>query len=195
MIFVSCHVFFREYPICHFLTHPTPGANYSACASTTFSSVCNDFDRIRCQLFDKFKTSLFFFLQHACYWSNLMMVRESLTWVQTVGVRVPLGTVPTHVRKVTIPECSPTRKKAGVCAIMSMWLVHIKEHVWTVRTCPTTIFLSDCRIVGGAVRWMHKHCEFPQVVALKKKCGYSCHVTCMLHGELIWEEVAPSHNF
>ena len=33
-------------------------------------------------------------------------------------------------------------KKAGVCAIMSMWLVHIKEHVWTIGKCPTTVLLS-----------------------------------------------------
>ena len=25
---------------------------------------------------------------------------------------------------------------------MSMWLVHIKEYVWTIRTCPTTVLLS-----------------------------------------------------
>ena len=29
-----------------------------------------------------------------------------------------------------------------MCAIMSMWLVHIKEHMWTVGTCPTTVLLS-----------------------------------------------------
>ena len=40
------------------------------------------------------------------------------------------------------PECSPTHKKAGLCAVMPMWLVHIKEHVWTIGTCPTTILLS-----------------------------------------------------
>ena len=33
-------------------------------------------------------------------------------------------------------------KKAGVCTVMSMWLVHIKEHVSSIRTCPTTILLS-----------------------------------------------------
>ena len=72
-------------------------------------------------------------------------------------------------------ECSPTHKKAGVCAIMSMWLVHIREHVWTIGTCPTTILLPDCRVVGGAIRSMLRHCVFPQVVVLKQKCGYSCH--------------------
>ena len=39
-------------------------------------------------------------------------------------------------------QCSPTHKKAGVCAIVSIWLVHIKEHVWAIGTCPTTILLS-----------------------------------------------------
>ena len=53
-------------------------------------------------------------------------------------------------------KCSPTRKKARVCAVTSMWLVHIKEHVWTVGTCPTTILL----IIGGAIRQMQKHCAF-----------------------------------
>ena len=38
-------------------------------------------------------------------------------------------------------EFFPTHKKARVFAIMSVWLVHIKEHVWTVRTCPTTTLL------------------------------------------------------
>ena len=111
-----------------------------------------------------------------------------------MGVWVPLGTIPTHVRKATMPEWSPTYKKAGVCAITSIWLVHIKEHVWTIRTCPTTIFLPDCRIIGGAIRQMQKYCAFPQVVVLQQKCAYSCHVTCMLPWELIWEEVAPSHK-
>ena len=40
------------------------------------------------------------------------------------------------------PECSPTIKKPGVCAVMSMWLVHIKECMWSIRTCPTTMLLS-----------------------------------------------------
>ena len=32
-------------------------------------------------------------------------------------------------------------KKSGVCAVMSLWLVHIKDHVWSIRICPTTILL------------------------------------------------------
>ena len=40
------------------------------------------------------------------------------------------------------PECSPTHKKAGVCAVMSMYLVDIKEHVWSIWRNPTTILLS-----------------------------------------------------
>ena len=50
-------------------------------------------------------------------------------------------------------ECSPTRKKAGVCAIMSIWLVHIKEHVWTVGTCPTTILLSAVTMCACVCEW------------------------------------------
>ena len=50
-------------------------------------------------------------------------------------------------------ECSPTRKKAGVCAIMSIWLVHIKEHVWTVGTCPTTILLSAVTMCECVYEW------------------------------------------
>ena len=79
------------------------------------------------------------------------------------------------------------------------WIDHIavladSKHVWTIRTCPTTILLPDCRIVGSAIRQMQKHCVFSQAVALKQKCGHSCHGTCMLPRELIWEKVAPSHK-
>ena len=59
-------------------------------------------------------------------------------------------------------ECSPTRKKAGVCAIMSIWLVHIKEHVWTVGTCPTTILLSavtTCECVCEWQQWRRLYQE------------------------------------
>ena len=50
-------------------------------------------------------------------------------------------------------ECSPTHKKAGVCAIMSIWLVHIKEHVWTIGTCPTTILLSAVTMCECVCEW------------------------------------------
>ena len=85
-------------------------------------------------------------------------------------------------------ECSPTRKKAGVCAIMSIWLVHIKEHVCTVGTCPTTILLSTVNM-----------CECVWMAALKavgkKRICAACGLwTCMLPRELIWERVAPSHT-
>ena len=48
-----------------------------------------------------------------------------------------------------------THKKAGVCAIMSIWLVHIKEHVWTVGTCPTTILLSTITMCECVCEWQH----------------------------------------
>ena len=70
-------------------------------------------------------------------------------------------------------ECSPTRKKAGVCAIMSIWLVHIKEHVWTVGTCPTTILLSTvnmCECVWmAALKAVGKRGSVPLV-----DCGPVC---------------------
>ena len=50
-------------------------------------------------------------------------------------------------------ECSPTQKKARVCAIMSIWLVHIKEHVWTVGTCPITILLSAVTMCECVCEW------------------------------------------
>ena len=40
-----------------------------------------------------------------------------------------------------------------VCAIMSIWLVHIKEHVWTVGTCPTTILLSAVTMCECVYEW------------------------------------------
>ena len=78
------------------------------------------------------------------------------------------------------PECSPTHKKAGVCAVMSMWLVHIKEYMWSVRTCPTTILLSAVReCVSAALKgWMIEVLPHMRWQA------------CMLPRELTWEEVA-----
>ena len=85
-------------------------------------------------------------------------------------------------------ECSWTHKKAGVCTIMFIWLVHIKENVWTIGTCPTTILLStvtmyECVCVNGSTEgnckedlcslWL-AHLYAPQRV--------------------IWERVAPSHT-
>ena len=50
-------------------------------------------------------------------------------------------------------ECYPTHKKAGLSTVMSMWLVHTKEHMWSIGTCPTTILqsatsecVSECHI-------------------------------------------------
>ena len=44
-----------------------------------------------------------------------------------------------------------------MCAIMSTWLVHIKEHMWTIRTCPTTVLLStmsECVYEWQHWRWL-----------------------------------------
>ena len=37
-----------------------------------------------------------------------------------------------HMSIQEFTECYLTHKKAGLCAVMSMWLVHIKEHVWSI---------------------------------------------------------------
>ena len=85
-------------------------------------------------------------------------------------------------------QSSPTRKKAGVCAIMSIWLVHIKEHVWTIGTCPTTILLSTITMCECVCEWQHWR------LVKKRICGTWDLRTCMLPRELIWERVAPSHT-
>ena len=69
-----------------------------------------------------------------------------------VGTLSPLRDSTDTCEKATSPESSPTHLKAGVCvcvcAIMPMWLAHIKEHVWTVGICPTTILLpTRCNCV------------------------------------------------
>ena len=58
-----------------------------------------------------------------------------------------------HMSIQEFTECYLTRKKAGLCAVMSMWLVHIKEHVWSVGTCPTTILLSMSRLMCEVLCW------------------------------------------
>ena len=79
-------------------------------------------------------------------------------------------------------ECYPTCKKAGLCAVMSMWLVNIKEHVWSIGTCPTTILLSA---MGECVS---------ECCTERLKIGILPHMrwwTCMLPRELILDGVAP----
>ena len=52
-----------------------------------------------------------------------------------------------QVAWVRIPELTlsaPNSLKGWVCAVISVWLVHTKEHVWTIWTCPTTILLPVC---------------------------------------------------
>ena len=76
------------------------------------------------------------------------------------------------------PVCSLTCKKAGVCAVMPMWLVHIKEHVWTVRTSPTT--MSEC-VNEYSIKRLNK----------KEVLPHMRWQTCMLPRELIWEGWLP----
>ena len=83
------------------------------------------------------------------------------------------------------PQCSPTCKKAGVCTVMPMWLVHIKEHV-DHQNMPTPILLSamsEC-VNGCCIKRPNK----------KEVLLHMRWQTCMLPRELIWEEVAPPHE-
>ena len=52
-------------------------------------------------------------------------------------------------------------------------------------------WICNCHV---QYRQMQKECTFPQVDALKWKCGYNCHATCMLPSEMICEQVAPPQN-
>ena len=58
-----------------------------------------------------------------------------------------------HMSIQEFTECFQTLKKVRLCAVMSMWLVHIKEHVWSVGTCPTTILLSMSRSMCKVLHW------------------------------------------
>ena len=58
-----------------------------------------------------------------------------------------------HMSIQEFTECYLTRKMVGLCAVMSMWLVHIKEHVWSVGTCPTTVLLSMSRLMCKVLHW------------------------------------------
>ena len=57
--------------------------------------------------------------------------------------------------KATMPHCFPTHKKAGVCAVMPKWILHIKEHMWTLGICPPTILLPDFKFNFKYCRYMH----------------------------------------
>ena len=81
----------------------------------------------------------------------------------------PTGIAP-KVWYMTMPSCAVLHiytsgtwlgKKAGMSAVMSMWLVHIKEHVWTIWICPTTILLPT-------------RYECGKFVALKEDRGRHC---------------------
>ena len=40
---------------------------------------------------------------------------------------------------------APFLVKAGVCAVMSLWIVRIKEHLWTTGTYPSTVLLPTAK--------------------------------------------------
>ena len=77
---------------------------------------------------------------------NSVLTKSIRTWIWKLdGCRMDRALASWSTEQLTsVCDGYPTRKNARVCAIMSMWLVHIKEHVWTVRTCPTSILLPDC---------------------------------------------------
>ena len=62
-----------------------------------------------------------------------------------------------HMNIQEAPRVLPNSLKGwGVCYHV-MWLVHIKEHMWTVGTCPTTVFLStmsECVYEWQHWRWL-----------------------------------------
>ena len=47
-------------------------------------------------------------------------------------------------------------KKAGVCGVMSMWLVHMKDHLWTIRFTPNhrVSNSSSVRLKKWSCWWM-----------------------------------------
>ena len=75
-------------------------------------------------------------------------------------------------------------KKAGVCAVMSMWLMHIKDHLWTVRFTPNQRVFNS-----SGVRWTGYDGK------MQKKWSV-LHEAAPLYAsrELRWEEVAPPHK-
>ena len=84
-----------------------------------------------------------------------------------------------HMSMQEVPRVLPNSWKARVCDVMPMWLVHIKEHVWTIRTCPTTILLSAMN------ECVNEYCIKRQ--NKKEALPHMRWQTCMLPRELIWE--------
>ena len=93
---------------------------------------------------------------------------------------------------VTRPNCAALHidiqvvpnsvKKAGVCAIMSMWLAHIKDHLWTIGFMPNHRASNYSKT---RLRWVMKvTCLARWVCCMKQH-------PCMLPRELRWEELAP----
>ena len=82
---------------------------------------------------------------------------------------------------VTRPSCAALHiymsstwlgKKAGVCAVMSMWMVHIKDHLWTVG------FEPNCRAFNSS------NMRLRLVMMANGLTSWVCHVRqhhCMLH--------------
>ena len=136
--------------------------------SILYEIICH----IRYLVWEKF-ASLYDFWQQSCFTAKYFFSN-----IQFYRIFGPFGRTVSIWWQYMKYDAEDSRQVTDY--VLSLGLVHIKEHVWTVETCPTTILLPDCRIVWGTIRQMQKHCVFPQVVTLKQKYGYICYVICML---------------
>ena len=67
-----------------------------------------------------------------------------------------------HMSIQEFTECYLTHKKAGLCAVMSMWLVHIKEHVWSIGYAqPPSFYLWASRGVKCCAGGLNKKEVWP----------------------------------
>ena len=128
------------------------------------------------------------------------MVQMSYTWSQKLSnqeiknlVNTWMGDCPTGITpNVTMPSYAVLHiymsgawlnKKAGLCAVMSMRLVHIKDHLWTIRFMPNNRVSnsSGVRWTGHDGKWLKWSalCEAASLYAPR---------------ELRWEEVVPLHK-
>ena len=92
-----------------------------------------------------------------------------LTAHHFVGSSSPFRDSTCTCEKATSPESSQTHLKARVHSIMSLWFVHIKEHVWTVENIPNN-HTSSYQI------WVYTCVKLSKCVTLKVNRG-RCYTT------------------